>query len=300
MPTGCQAPLSTPCQAVRRQLLKLVTCSLVIAILKSFFGRKLCCIQAQNLFVRSSWLYFVHLFDQDARLYVGRHRVQIVGRREPPARLPFVEKTVIAQMVVGIGDQDIEHHPLPECRHVGLGRGPVLAQRVDDFNDRFRAELFVPSLGPRAVPGRIVCTSGIATLPPETEICIWAEVANFNRFTEDNDPHGEHDFGAFDIEDAGTIFWKDRLLRRQILHDRLGRSRRYGRGRSVSSPSCWRRSGRHGYGNPARTNMPMGVKTSRIVEITDEDETIIITFVPVDAVRRRHHDHDHHEEQAAG
>jgi hypothetical protein len=25
---------------------------------------------------------------------------------------------------------------------------------------------------------------------------------------EDNDPHGEHDFGAFDIEGAGTIFWK--------------------------------------------------------------------------------------------
>jgi hypothetical protein len=44
--------------------------------------------------------------------------------------------------------------------------------------------------------------------PPETQICIWAEVANFNRFTEDNDPHGEHDFGAFDVEGAGTIFWK--------------------------------------------------------------------------------------------
>lgn len=28
---------------------------------------------------------------------------------------------------------------------------------------------------------------------------------------------------------------------------------------------------------------PMGVKTSRIVEITDEDETLVIAFVPVDA-----------------
>jgi hypothetical protein len=28
---------------------------------------------------------------------------------------------------------------------------------------------------------------------------------------------------------------------------------------------------------------PMGVKTFRIVEITDEDETLVIAFVPVDA-----------------
>lgn len=30
----------------------------------------------------------------------------------------------------------------------------------------------------------------------------------FSEFSEDNDPYGEHDFGAFDIEGAGKIFWK--------------------------------------------------------------------------------------------
>jgi hypothetical protein len=47
--------------------------------------------------------------------------------------------------------------------------------------------------------------------------------------------------------------------------------------------------------------VPMGANASfsgRIVEITDEHETLVIAFVPVDAVR--HHDHDHHEQQAAG
>ena len=29
----------------------------------------------------------------------------------------------------------------------------------------------------------------------------------FDSFTEDNDPHGEHDFGAFDFKDE-RIFWK--------------------------------------------------------------------------------------------
>ena len=51
--------------------------------------------------------------------------------------------------------------------------------------------------------------SGIAALPPETQICIWADVAKFNSFSEDNDPHGERDFGAFTIEGVPEkIFWK--------------------------------------------------------------------------------------------
>jgi hypothetical protein len=47
--------------------------------------------------------------------------------------------------------------------------------------------------------------------------------------------------------------------------------------------------------------VPMEANASRIVESTDEDETLVIAFVPVDAVRRRrHHDHDCHEQPAAG
>jgi len=33
------------------------------------------------------------------------------------------------------------------------------------------------------------------------------KVESFDSFTEDNDPHGEHDFGAFEHE-AQRIFWK--------------------------------------------------------------------------------------------
>jgi len=32
-------------------------------------------------------------------------------------------------------------------------------------------------------------------------------VAKFSSFSEDNDPHGEHDFGAFDL-DGEKLFWK--------------------------------------------------------------------------------------------
>jgi hypothetical protein len=82
------------------------------------------------------------------------------------------------------------------------------AKAIAELNDRFRSDFFIPSLGPRPVPGHIVCTRGVADLPPELQIRIWTGVLQFNTFSEDNDPHGEHDFGAFDIEGAGTIFWK--------------------------------------------------------------------------------------------
>jgi hypothetical protein len=82
------------------------------------------------------------------------------------------------------------------------------AKQIAEMNDRFRMNSYVPCFGPRAVPGHIVCTAGIAALPPETQITIWAEVAEFDEFTEDNDPDGERDFGAFDMAGAGKVFWK--------------------------------------------------------------------------------------------
>ena len=43
--------------------------------------------------------------------------------------------------------------------------------------------------------------------PKADQIAILGKVASFDDFSEDNDPHGEHDFGAFDH--AGSrIFWK--------------------------------------------------------------------------------------------
>ncbi len=67
------------------------------------------------------------------------------------------------------------------------------------LNDRFRSSLHRG--------GKRLMTAGIAALPPRDQAAILAKVIAFDTFTEDNDPHGEHDFGAFDH--AGRrIFWK--------------------------------------------------------------------------------------------
>jgi hypothetical protein len=82
------------------------------------------------------------------------------------------------------------------------------ATQIAALNDCFRSGFFIPSAGPRPIPGQVVCTPGIGALPQETQIGIWAQVARFDSFAEGDDPHGEHDFGAFEVEGVGKIFWK--------------------------------------------------------------------------------------------
>jgi Protein of unknown function (DUF3768) len=57
------------------------------------------------------------------------------------------------------------------------------------------------------VGGRVFHTQGIAALPPLVQFAILKKVELFDSFTEGNDPHGEHDFGAFEHE-GQHIFWK--------------------------------------------------------------------------------------------
>jgi hypothetical protein len=72
--------------------------------------------------------------------------------------------------------------------------------------DQCRQRVMMPVFG-ESVPCKILMTRGIASLSPEAQIIIAAKVRNFDDFTPDNDPYGEHDFGAFTHE-GQKIFWK--------------------------------------------------------------------------------------------
>lgn len=54
---------------------------------------------------------------------------------------------------------------------------------------------------------RLVQTAGIDALPAADQSRIRELVELFDTFTEDNDPHGEHDFGAF-VHNGRRVFWK--------------------------------------------------------------------------------------------
>jgi hypothetical protein len=40
----------------------------------------------------------------------------------------------------------------------------------------------------------------VADLPPQTTANVLSAVRQFSNFTQDNDPHGEHDFASVEVE----------------------------------------------------------------------------------------------------
>lgn len=72
-------------------------------------------------------------------------------------------------------------------------------------NDEYRAAL--PVGGSKTILGQTVTTQGVAALGLEFVVMATLAVAGFAAFTEDNDPHGLHDFGALELF-GERIFWK--------------------------------------------------------------------------------------------
>ena len=55
--------------------------------------------------------------------------------------------------------------------------------------------------------GLVDVTNGIASLLPNDQAAILDRVRTFDDFTPANDPHDEHDFGAFAYK-GRTVYWK--------------------------------------------------------------------------------------------
>ena len=72
-------------------------------------------------------------------------------------------------------------------------------ERIRELNDALRTSLD-PTLG------KFVLTSGVDSLPSDVRAMVVRKVATFVAFTGDNDPHNEHDFGSFEIDDQKFIF----------------------------------------------------------------------------------------------
>jgi hypothetical protein len=72
------------------------------------------------------------------------------------------------------------------------------AERILALNDDFRRTF---------VGGMVVITVGIEALPVDQCRSLLRKVRGFDDFSDDNDPHGEHDFGSID-EGGLRCFWK--------------------------------------------------------------------------------------------
>jgi Protein of unknown function (DUF3768) len=71
-------------------------------------------------------------------------------------------------------------------------------QRIRELNDDLRQHL---------IGGLAVITPGVAALGQEAVARIVKTIAVFDDFCHANDPHEEHDFGAFEV-DGHKLFFK--------------------------------------------------------------------------------------------
>ena len=82
-------------------------------------------------------------------------------------------------------------------------------EKTAHLNDKARRGLLPGST-------KMLLTRMVAALPDPTLLYLRRAVAEFDAFTEDNDPYGERDFGSLDLE-GERYFWKidyyDRSLR---------------------------------------------------------------------------------------
>jgi hypothetical protein len=70
------------------------------------------------------------------------------------------------------------------------------AEKIRSLNDGFRRSM---------IGGRVMLTAGVDALPSDVKAMVIRRVATFSDFNADNDPHQEHDFGAFEL--AGRRFF---------------------------------------------------------------------------------------------
>jgi hypothetical protein len=70
--------------------------------------------------------------------------------------------------------------------------------RIRWLNDAFRRTF---------VGGSIMITPGVQAMPLDQRSSLLQKIRTFEAFSEDNDPHQEHDFGAVD-EGGERYFWK--------------------------------------------------------------------------------------------
>lgn len=73
-------------------------------------------------------------------------------------------------------------------------------ERIRKLNDTFRQTL---------VGGQVMLTSGVAALEDDAKAQVLLAVRQFKDFDEGNDPHGEHDFGSFDVAGEHYFFKLD-------------------------------------------------------------------------------------------
>ncbi|MCP4284499.1 MAG: DUF3768 domain-containing protein [Gammaproteobacteria bacterium] len=70
-------------------------------------------------------------------------------------------------------------------------------EQIRELNDKLRKT---------GIGGTVMLTHGIASLPEKDQLAIMRAVGQFDAFTRDNDPYGEHDCAAVQFDQYHVLF----------------------------------------------------------------------------------------------
>jgi hypothetical protein len=90
------------------------------------------------------------------------------------------------------------HHPsVTHLLQSSIMNDIVDVTAIRELNDQLRQSLR---------GGVLVMTAGVIALGQARQLKILEAIAKFDRFDEGNDPYGEHDFGALEVEGERLLF----------------------------------------------------------------------------------------------
>ncbi|WP_299720619.1 DUF3768 domain-containing protein [uncultured Tateyamaria sp.] len=92
---------------------------------------------------------------------------------------------------------------IPEEDFEAAEKAKLIAEHNDRFRNTWGADF--------TIPGQIVMTRAVAALSPAWMVRLMQAIQQFSDFNEDNDPYGDHCFGAVEITVGGetkTIWFK--------------------------------------------------------------------------------------------
>ncbi|MEZ4614401.1 MAG: DUF3768 domain-containing protein [Caldilineaceae bacterium] len=123
--------------------------------------------------------------------------------------IPEGASLVCLQWMIQEGCSSLTQSTLHMADAFGVYWRTEMAKMIAAQNDAFRSFIGTveqPKFGDTPIPGMVMITSGIQAMSLADQARILQQVRDFDRWTPENDPHGEHDFGSFSYRGERILF----------------------------------------------------------------------------------------------
>jgi hypothetical protein len=157
-----------------------------------------CLAYVSNLTVWRVMNFIAITFGSSARGFLPLSLYYTGERTASRSFVPLVNvkgRSTLTQFVAAsyLSDREAES---PLVNKEGLMQDTEVSSKIATLNDTARRNVM-----------SYMTSAGVISLEPSIVGDIYTAVYNYRKFTEDNDPYGEHDFGSFKIH-GQKIFWK--------------------------------------------------------------------------------------------